>query len=256
MTIMFETFNVPALCISYPAVLALYATGRINGCMLECGDGVTQIVPIYDGIVISHAISRLDLGGRDLTDYMVKMLNEGGYNISTSSEREIVREIKERLTFVSQEYDQDMLKHLEEAPQPEQSYELPDGNVIVVGKERFRTPEALFKPWLIGKEMPGIHQFLFDTLKKCDLDTRWKLHNIFLSGGTTACPGFIGRVKNELRALTPPAMGMRVLGPIERKHFVWIGGTTLASLRRFKELCISKAEYDEHGPSIAHTKCF
>ena len=254
--IFFETFNVPSFYVSVQAVLSLYASGRTTGIVLDSGDGVTHTVPIYEGYSLPHAIARIDLAGRDLTDYMMKLLLEVGCSFSSSAEREIARDIKEKVSYVALDFDAE-LKTFQESATKDVQYTLPDGNIVNVGNQQFRCAELLFNPSKIGKEFPGIHELTFQSIMKCDVDVRKELYNnIVMSGGTTMFNGISERVNKEIVALAPSTMKIKVVAPAERKYSVWIGGSILSSLSTFQTMWITKSEFEESGPTIVHRKCF
>lgn len=250
--IFFETFNVPALFISMQAVLSLYATGRTTGAVLDSGDGVTHAVPIYEGFAMPHSIIRSDIAGRDVTRYLRLLLRKEGHNFHTSAELEIVRTIKQKACYLSL----NPLK--EESMEGEKSmYTLPDGSSIELGPSRFRAPELLFRPDLIGEEFEGIHEVLTYAIQRSDMDLRRVLYsNIVLSGGSTLFKGFGDRLLSEVKKITPKDIKIRISAPQERLYSTWIGGSILASLDTFKKMWVSKREYNEEGFKAIHRKTF
>ncbi|XP_050676547.1 alpha-centractin [Leptidea sinapis] len=250
--VFFETFNVPALFLSMQAVLSLYATGRTTGVVLDSGDGVTHSVPIYEGFAMPHSIMRVDVAGRDVTRYLRLLLRKEGVNLRTSAELEIVKSIKERACYLSP----NPLK--EETLDSERAqYTLPDGTQLEIGPARFRAPEVLFRPDLIGEECEGLHEVLMFAIQKSDMDLRKVLYqNIVLSGGSTLFRGFGDRLLAEIRRLAPKDMKIRISAPQERLYSTWIGGSILASLDTFRKMWVSKREYDEEGHRAVHRKTF
>jgi actin len=174
--IMFETFSVPAMYVAIQATMSLYSAGRTTGLVCDAGDGVTHTVPIYEGFSIPHAVQRIQLAGRDLTDFLVKLMTERGHSFTSSAEREIVRDMKEKTAFIAIDFEACM-KEAQESSKYEKNYELPDGRVISIGSERFRCPELLFKPLeLGGKEMDSIQDLTFKSIQECDVDVRRDLY--------------------------------------------------------------------------------
>ncbi|XP_025407749.1 actin, clone 302-like [Sipha flava] len=253
--IVFEKFKAPYFYAAKQAVLALFATGRTTGVAFDSGDGVSHSVPIFDGYAVPSVTQYLNVAGRDLTDYLRKMLSERGYSFATTTTRDIVDDIREKLCYVTPDYGKEINAI---SSTLDKSYRLPDGQLITIGSERFRCTEALFKPSFLGMENRGIHKIINDSLMKCDVDYRRLMSShIVMSGGNTLYPGFASRMQKEIMQedLTTDGIERKIISKPERYHSIWIGGSMLASLPSFRRFWISGAEYAESGPSIVNRKC-
>merc|ERR1712010_167349 len=260
--IMFETFNARRFYVAIQAVLSLYASGRTTGVVVDCGDGVSHTVHIYEGYSMPHAIQRINLAGRDLTEWMCKILMDSKITLTTSAEKETAKKMKEELCYVAEDYDAEMADFQDKT----KKFEMPDGTSVEVHAQQIRCPELMFKPALDGREMPGLHQLTDKTVKDCDLDVRKDLlGNVVMSGGTTMFPNMPERLQNEIQTLVAEATKVKVIAPPECMISVWIGGSILASLSTFSRMWICKESdadatppitgYDEVGPRIVHQMC-
>jgi len=254
--IMFDSFHVPCLYIGVQAVLALYASGKTTGLIVDSGEGITHTVPTYEGFAVPHAIHKAPLAGADLNDYFQILLKNLGYSFTTPDDMENVAWLKERVCQAALDYDA-TVKESTESKALERKEVLPDGNtVVVVGIERCQVPEVLFNPSLAKHPYDGIQKYADESIKKCDQDIRKDLYkNIVLAGGSTLFPGMAERLKKEIKKLSPSA-DVSTFAPPERKYSVWIGGSIVASLSTFSAMYITRTEYNEIGPEIVHRKCF
>ena len=253
--LMLETFSVPQTQLVNPGVLVLYGSGKLTGLVVESGDGVTQIVPIHEGLLTSSAIQRYQFGGNDITSKFVELLTESGIYFSSSTELEVAREMKEKMCIVNEDRQNDSQNRQKSGS--EMKYTLPDGNEITLESERWRSTEVLFDPSLVGYELPGLHEMINLSIMKCDSSLKklfWK--NIILSGGNTLFSGIDNRLKNELNGIVKKNTEIDVYCVKERRYLSWIGGSVLASLSTFKDQWVTKEEYHEFGIDIKLKKCY
>jgi len=254
---MFETFQVKNMYVAIQAVMSLYAAGRTTGLVVDSGDGVSHTVPVFEGFTIPHAVEKMEIAGRVLTKYLQKLLQESiGRSFTSSAEVEIVRDIKEKLCFVAQNYDSEN-SAANNSSEFDKNYELPDKQVInIPAHVRMTAPELLFKPELDGKTCASLHRLAYNSIKGSDVDVRKDLSkNIILSGGTTMYDGLSDRLKNEVANLLAQGAEVRIIASADRKYAVWKGGSTLASLSTFTSQWVTAADYDEQGAGIIHRKC-
>lgn len=260
--VMFEKYGFGGVYVAIQAVLALYAQGLTSGVVVDSGDGVTHIVPVYESVVLNHLTRRLDVAGRDVTRQLISLMLRRGYAFNRTADFETVRQIKEKFCYISYDLDHDT-KLANETTVLVEKYELPDGRVIKIGPERFQAPECLFQPHLVDCEQPGIAEYLFNTIQSADVDIRSSLYKaIVLSGGSSMYPGLPSRLEKEIKQLwltkvlhgNPERLEkfkVRIEDPPRRRHMVFIGGAVLANIMKDKDhLWVSKQEWDEYGPSI------
>ncbi|XP_022083118.1 actin-related protein 2-B isoform X1 [Acanthaster planci] len=257
--VMFEHYQFAGLYVAIQAVLTLYAQGLLTGVVVDSGDGVTHICPVYEGFSLPHLTRRLDIAGRDITKYLIKLLLLRGYAFNHSADFETVRIMKENLCYIG--YDIELEQKLaNETTVLVENYTLPDGRVIKVGGERFGAPEALFQPHLINVEGVGIAELLFNTIQAADIDTRPEFYkHIVLSGGSTMYPGLPSRLEREIKQLYLERIlkgdttklskfKIRIEDPPRRKHMVFLGGAVLADIMKDKDsFWITREEYQEKG---------
>jgi len=209
-----------------------------------------DVVPVYEGGSFSHAIEpaikRMDVTATDITAHLEELLGNRGYYFTTPAERDIVEEIKEKVCYISENPSHE--------PTVDAEYKLPDGTVVVVGNERFRVPESLFSPALVGKEGQGLHAQVYNAIMESEIDMRVELaRNIILTGGSSLYNGLGPRIKKELEILAPSSKWeIEVVAPVERKYAAWIGGSILGASDNFERLCVTRELWDELGRSIVH----
>ena len=254
--IMFETFEVQNIYVAIQAVMSLYSAGRTTGLVTDSGDGVTHTVPVFEGFSLPHAVERMEIAGRVLTGYLQKLLLEAGHNFTSAAELEIVREIKEELCYVAQDYAAEKEQCTKNAEQDKQ-YTLPDKAVITVpGSVRIGAPELIYQPNLNGMSCKSIDALAWASVSASDIDVRRELcKNIIMSGGSTMYEGMADRLKQELVTRAPSGAEIRVVAAADRKYAVWKGGSTLASLSTFSSSWVTKEDYEEHGAAVIHRKC-
>lgn len=256
---MLEHFQVQGVYVAIQAVLTLCAQGLLTGIVVDSGDGVTHIVAVNSGFAMPHLTRRLDIAGRNITKYLIKLMLLRGYAFNHSADFDTVRQIKEKLCYVGYDIDQEARLAAETTVLVEK-YTLPDGRIISVGSERFEAPEALFQPHLVDVDSVGVAELVFNVINEAPMDTRRDFYkHIVLSGGSTMYPGLPSRIEREIkqlyleRVLKGDTSGLnklsiRIEDPPRRKHMVFLGGAMMADILKDKpEYWVTKAEWAEQG---------
>lgn len=256
MQVMFETFNAKSFYINDQSLFSSYSSGRTTCIVLQVGESISIVNPIYEGKIEQQGYRKVNYAGRDVNEYLIRILTESGHFFSTSEEKEMARDIKEKYGYVALDYDHEIQKSSE----LDVSYNTCHGENITISSERFRCTEVLFKPHFIQKEEDGIDRILFDSILSTDEYVQRDLFaNIVVSGGSTLFKGFSERIQQEIERLAlsyNPISKIKVVAAPDRKYSTWIGGSIYASLTTYPQKAIAHEEYDDAGPGIVHRKCF
>ena len=253
--IMFEKFNVQGLFICIRPMLSMYCVGKTSALVVESGDDVTQVVPINEGYYFPYSITKSNLGGKTVTNFLMDKLSKKITYKSKNELKKLSKIIKEKLCRVSLNYEEE----LKDPKFNEIQYKLPDENELKLEKELFICPETLFDPNLTGQEIPGIPMQMYNSIMKCENEIRKELYsNIILAGGNTLLNDFHERIHQEIQCLAPNSVlpKLKVFAQNERKYTAWIGGALIAGLQNFQANWVTHAEYQDAGPQIIHRKCF
>ncbi|XP_034359778.1 actin-related protein T2 [Arvicanthis niloticus] len=252
--VMFETFDVPAFYLSDQAVLALYSSACVTGLVVDSGDGVTCTVPIFEGYSLPHAVSKLYVAGKDITELLTRLLLASGRAFPCPLDKALVDDIKEKLCYVALEPEEELSRRAEDVLR---EYKLPDGNIIYIGDQLYQAPEVLFSPDQLGTHGPGLAQMASNSIAKCDADIQKTLFGeIVLSGGSTLFQGLDDRLLKELEQLASKGVPIKITAPPDRWFSTWIGASIVTSLSSFKQMWITAADFKEFGVSVVQRRCF
>jgi len=249
--LLFEKYQVQRIYFAIDAMLTLYAGGFTTGLVVDIAESSTRVVPYYEGFLVNPGVRIENIGGSDLTRFMAWQLQQSGFKLETSAEKQLVRTVKEKMCFVSLDYETD----LKDFTKFNKDFRLPDGEQIVLNRQRFQVPELLFNPMFFNMETQSIVNAILDSINSCDLETRPALlNNIFLTGGSSMFPNLDLRLEHEIEiALAKTHQEVpkiRIFAPKERMFSAWVGGSILSQITEFQKSWVSRLQYFKNGPPI------
>jgi actin-related protein len=245
-TLLFEKYNIPALIFGYQPSLSLFAFSDLKGVIVESGEGVTQICSISEGNPIPSSFMRSDFGGEDVNEYLRRLLKLRGIDLNSDTEKLLLSEIKKKYVVCALDRKKEEITI--------SKYTLPDHNVIQLEKEGSLASEVLLKPSLVGKNCLGIHQMIATCIEKSNCELREQLcSTIKLTGGNLSIKGLNEIMHTIIKNLLPKYHNKIKIKPNPNSTIsCWIGGNIVANLGIFKDLLITKKNWEENGNDIIH----
>ena len=283
--ILFEGYRAPSLCIGNSASLSIFAAGRTTGVVVDCGAGLTTSVPVFEGLALNHACTSMEFGGMDITFRLQKLLKErSACNLNLPD----ALILKERLSTVNAIAPLPLgkkgkptsmadvtSKAVDSNDEDMTTVNLPDGREVKIETRYF---SDCVEPLLNNTTTAfgGLSTQVHESLILCDDSIRKELlNNIIISGGTSMLSGLGNRLTTDLNKLfnkegsLASAATASVSATVmpssthsesgythQRKFAAWAGGSIFASLDSFKQLCVTKQEWEESADAALLTKCF
>ncbi|XP_042336377.1 actin-like protein 9 [Sceloporus undulatus] len=252
--VVFESLNSPGMYVAYQSVLSVYAHGKISGLVVDTGHAVTHTVPVHQGYNLPHATERMDIAGINMTSFLMDLLRDMGHYFDDRM-LDVIEDIKHKCCYVALDFDSEWTRPKRDYMM---DYQLPDGQMITLGKERFQCPEILFHPpQTPGLSLQGVHGMAQKSLRKVPEESRKEMYeNILLCGGSSLFEGFEKRFTHDIMTGVATNTKVKVTAIPLRQYSVWTGGSILASLKNFQPCWVRREQYQEHGPYIVHRKCY
>ncbi|ELP91793.1 actin-1, putative [Entamoeba invadens IP1] len=251
--IMFENYKIPSLFVLPSTFLTVLGNGLECGICIESGDGITQFSVIADCVTYRPNDMTYNFAGSDLTENFINRMNDKGYNLNTPEMKNAAKNIKETLFYTVLDVNDEIKKDVKEL---ERSYKLPDGKEMIVGRERYGFPEALFNPSVIGLTQEGIHEFVCNCIGKMDDGLKAEVGpNIVLRSGNTMFPGFKERLAKEMNIIDSKLMPKFHVHD-DPKLDAWIGGSFFAETMNLVDISVTKEDYNERGPDCITQKFY
>jgi actin-related protein len=247
----FEEQDIQKFYVGLQSVLAIYGNGRSTGVCVSVGDGVTEVVPLFDSYPMRHAFQRIHWGGADCTQWLSRELHKANAALETTADALILQKIKEEMCHVALDYNGESAQLTEKG----QKFNMPDGSPLTLNTQIISCPEILFDPMMAGKDVPGVAQLTNNAIKACPMDIRAELYNsILCNGGSSMFGQFPERLRYDLGQILHEEIELKVIAPTERNILTWLGAKIISNLSvmRNESMFVSKAEYDEKGAMCVH----
>ncbi len=255
--VLFDKFKVPALAILHPEILALLATGRTTGIVVDIGYHMSSVIPIYSGFPLSHAYNKMDIGEKDINPIFWRYFRKRGSDLFKDKNRDLNKSLFEQ---IKREYSQVSLEPIDKEilypPSSSVQKEIVVNGVNVqLGDECRVASEIYFQPDPFGKESFSLPQVIVNSVNACDEELREEMfNNIVLCGGGSMVKDLEVRLEREVKKLIPLETTVHITAPSNRSRLGWLGGSLMVARHPENLFWLTREEIELNGIKSVH-KC-